>query len=79
VSANPRALGFVRQNGERRFQPVRQVSGFRNRATHGVLPLIEQRVEIVDERLHFARVGTFDAAIAPFVQSCEPRSKVLDG
>ena len=65
----PRPLRLVRNDGERRLQAVRQVARLRDRTADGLLSLVEQRVEIVDERLHFCRVLAVDAPIAPLVQS----------
>ena len=53
--------------------------GLRYRAADGLLPLVEQRVEIVDERLHFCRVLAFDAPITALVQSGKTGPKVVDG
>ena len=73
-----RALSLVRENRQRRLQPVREVAGFRDRATNGLFTAVEQRVEVVHERLHFRRVGSIDATVAALVQSGETRSKVVD-
>ena len=78
LAGSPRALRLVRKDGERRLQPVRQVAGLRDRAPHRLLPLVEQRVEIVDERLHLRRVVAVDAPVAALVQSGKTRSKVVD-
>ena len=51
------ALGFVRQDGERSLQAVCEVSGSRYRALDRLLAVVEQQVEVVDERLHFGGVG----------------------
>ena len=40
--------------------------------------MVEQRVEIVDERLHLGRVVAVDAPIAALVQPGETRPKVVD-
>ena len=54
---------FVREHRERRLQRVRQVAGLRDRAPHGLIAMLEQRVEIVDERLHLAGIPPLDAPI----------------
>jgi hypothetical protein len=49
-------LRFLCEHRERRLQAVRQVARLRDRAADGAFLVLEQRVQIVDERLHFARV-----------------------
>ena len=68
----------MRKDGERRLQAVRQVARLCDRTADGLLPLVEQRVEIVDERLHFGRIFALDAPIAALVQSGKARAKVVD-
>ena len=73
--ALPRLVGdlrLVREHGERRLQRVRQIAGLRDRAPHGLIAMLEQRVEIVDERLHFAGIAPFDAAIPSLAHGGEP-------
>ena len=78
LAGSPRPLRFVRNDGKRRLQAVRQVARLCHRAADGLLPLVEQRVEIVDERLHFCRVIALDAPLAALVQFDKARAKVAD-
>ncbi len=64
-------LRFVRKHRERRLQRVREIAGLGDRAPDGLIAMLEQRVEIVDERLHLARIAPLDAAIAPLVHRGE--------
>jgi hypothetical protein len=45
--------GFLQEDRQRCLQGVRQVAGFGLRAFNDLVALIQQRVEIVHERLHF--------------------------
>ena len=55
AAAPPRPLGLVGDHRQRRLQAVGQVAGPRQRPAHRLFAVVEQRVEVVDERLHLAR------------------------
>ena len=50
------AFGLARQQRQRRLETVREVAGLRNRALHRLLALFDQRVQVVDERLHLGGI-----------------------
>ena len=56
VAERRRALGFLRQHGQRRLQPVREIARLGDGAAHRTRLMFEQRVEIVDQRLDLARI-----------------------
>jgi hypothetical protein len=60
------ALGFLGQYGERRLQPMGQVTGFGQRVPYARIAVNEQSIEVVDKRLHFGRIHTSDLPLAPF-------------
>ena len=64
MAGGGRAFRFICENRKRRFQTVGEIAGFGNRSLHGVLALIEQGVQIVDERLYFPRISADDAPVA---------------
>ena len=47
-----RPVGFVCDDGQRRLQAVRKIASLGNGAFHGPIALFEQRVEVVNQRLH---------------------------
>ena len=67
------ALGLLRQHRERRLQPVREVARLRQRAGHRPLAMLEQGVEIVDERLHLGRIDAVDPPLAAVVHFTQAR------
>ena len=58
------APGFVREHGERGLEAVREVARLRNRPRHGSFAVLEQEIQIVDQRLNLARVNAVEAAAA---------------
>ncbi len=75
----PRAFRLVREDGERRLQTVREIARLGDRALDRFLSMLEQRVEIVDERLHLGRVRAFDSPISPFVKPGKTARRLLIG
>jgi hypothetical protein len=57
-----RAIGFLRQHGERRFQSMCQIAGFGESAFDDAFTMFQQRVEIVDQGLDFSRISSLDSA-----------------
>ena len=70
-------IGFLRQHRERRLETVSEVAGLGQRAPDGLLAVLEQRVEIVDERLHFGRIIAVDAAIATVAEAREALAQMI--
>ena len=68
----------MRKDRERRFQPVRQVTGLGDRAPHGLLPLVEQHVDVIDERLNFSRIHAVDAPLAPACSSASRARRLFN-
>ena len=54
---------FLRQDGQRRLQTVCQIVGFRQRPLHSFFALFKEQIKIVDQWLHFCRIGPFDPAL----------------
>ncbi len=75
VSGRLRAFRFLHQHGQRRLESVREVAGLRERPAHRRIAVIEERVEIVDERLHFGRVLPLETTRAPFPDAGQARSQ----
>ena len=66
-----RAVRFVREHGQRRLQSVGQIAGLRDRATDRDLAVLEQRVQVVDERLDFGRVRPVELPLPAFANQRE--------
>jgi hypothetical protein len=69
----------MRQDGERSLQSVGEISGTRHRALDRLLAVIEQQVEVVDERLHFGGVGPVDEALSPLMDRRQSQTQAIDG
>ncbi len=72
-------VGFVGQHGKRRLEAVREVARPRDGSPHRLFAVLEQHVEIVDERLHFSGVDAVDAAFTTGMHGGQPRSQPVDG
>jgi hypothetical protein len=57
---------------------VREIARLCDGAPNGLLAVIEQPVEIVDEGLHLDRIRTFHSPIAPFVYVGKTPPKAVD-
>jgi hypothetical protein len=71
-------LRFLRQYGERRLQPVGEVRRFADGPLNLLIPVVEQRVQIVDERLHFGGISPFHTTVDPRVDAGQPGAQVRD-
>jgi hypothetical protein len=78
VAGSPRSLCLVSNDRERCLQPVRQVACFGDRAAHRPLTLVQERVQIVDEWLHFRRVASLDTPIPSSVKLDKTGAQVAD-
>ena len=58
---------------------MREIPGLGDRAADRLIALFEQRVEIVDERLHFARVASLEPPIAAFTDATRRSRKSVNG
>ena len=72
------ALRFVREDRERGLQPVREVPRLRDRAPHGAIAVLEQRVQIVDQRLHLRRIRSVEAALGSVLDVAKPPAHALE-
>jgi hypothetical protein len=70
--------GFVREDGERRLETVREVAGLGDRPRDSGLAVFQQEIEIVDQRLNLARVGAVEAAAAPLAHVRQAPPQLLD-
>ncbi len=57
---------------------MREVAGLGDRALHGAFPMLEQGVEVVDERLDLGWVFAVDAPVLSLVQPGQTRPEVVD-
>ena len=71
-------LGFVRQHGQRRLQSMGEVARFRGRPRERLLVVGQQRVEIVDERLHLGRIRAVKPRLDAFLHVGQPPADVVD-
>ena len=69
---------FLRQNGQRRLQSMRKVAGLGLGASNGLLALLKQAIEDVDERLHFRRIAAFDLILAAFANFGEALTQLIE-
>ncbi len=51
---------LLRQHRQRRLQSMRQIARLRQRPPRNPLAMLQQRIEIVHQRLHFRRILPFD-------------------
>jgi hypothetical protein len=75
LASGTRAFGLARQDGQRRLEAVCQVARLGDRTPHRPLAMLEQRVQIVDERLDLARVFADDPPILTLMQPGQTRSQ----
>ena len=76
-----RALGgirFLRQHREWRLEPVREVAGLGERTAHARFAVLEQRVQILDQRLNFRGIVAGDPRLATAANVGEPRSELME-
>jgi hypothetical protein len=76
-----RALGgirFLRQHREWRLEPVREVAGLGERTAHARFAVLEQRVQILDQRLNFRGIVAGDPRLATTANVGEPRSELME-
>ena len=64
LSGGRGARRFLRQNGERRLEAVREVAGLRDRAADRAFAVIEVGVQLVHQRLDLDGVGAGDPRLA---------------
>lgn len=57
---------------------MRQVAGLRDRPPDRLIAVLEQRVEIVDERLHFGGIPSVQASLAAVADSGQPPAQPLE-
>jgi len=72
-----RAARFVSEDREWRFQAVRQIASLGNGASDRGLAMLEQGVEIVDERLHFDGVTLVHAPLPSRLQLAKLRPETI--
>ena len=75
-SGGLRAVGLLREHGERRLQSVREIAGLGLRARDARVARLEQRVEIRHERLHFGGIVAVHQPLAAGVHVREPRAQL---
>jgi hypothetical protein len=57
MSCRSRLLRLVRQHRKGRLQTMREIAGFRDGARDTPLALVEQRVQVIDQRLDLRRIA----------------------
>ena len=72
-------VGFVCDDRKRRLQAVREITGPGDGARDRPIALVEQRVEVVNQRLHLGRVRAFQSMRAAGVQCSEVTPDGIDG
>jgi hypothetical protein len=72
------AFGLLREHGKRRFQAVREVARLGDRARHDALAVGEQRIQIVDERLHLRRIRPAQLAVHAFAHVGETVAHAIE-
>ena len=72
-------VGFMSQHGKWRLEAVREVARTRDGSADCLFAVLEQHVEIVDERLHFSGVDAVDSALTTGMHGGQPRSQPVDG
>jgi hypothetical protein len=59
-----RLLRLLRQHRQRRLQSVREIAGGGQGSGHGARAILEQRVQVVHQRLHLARIVALQSLTA---------------
>jgi hypothetical protein len=77
VSSGVGPLGFLCEHCQRGLQSVREIARFRDGPAHGSFAMVEQRVEVCDERLHFSGVSSVDATFVAAADTGELRSQLV--
>ena len=72
-----RAFGLLREDRQRRLQSVREIAGLGRGLLDPQLPVGEQRVEVVDERLNLRGVDAFEPALRTLAHVEQPRAQLL--
>ena len=65
-------FGFLCEQCQRRLQAVRKIAGLGHCPLHGLVLVIEEGVQVIDERLHFCRVGAVDPPLRTGVDCGQP-------
>ena len=78
VTGGAGALRFLRQHRERCLETVREIAGLRDRAPHGVIAVLEKRVQIGDERLDFGRIAPGDLMLPSVANGSQLRAHVVE-
>ena len=78
MSYRSHLLRLVRQHCQRRLQAMRKIAGLCHRARHAALTLVEQRIQLIDDRLHLCRINTVDARVDAFVHGREAVAQSID-
>ena len=73
-----RLLRLLQQERERRLQSVREIARLRHRARDLLLPIREQRVQLIDERLHLGRIVAGDAPFAAVAHGGEALAQSIE-
>ena len=67
------AFGLLRQHRQRGFETVCEIARLRERSAYRLVAVIEERVEIIHQRLHFGRIPSIDPAAAAVANAGQSR------
>ena len=73
------ALGLAGDDRQRRLQAVGKIAGPRQGPPHRLGPMTQQRVEVVDERLHLLGERPVDTRVVAGVHPRQPRAQPRQG
>ena len=73
------AIGIPREQGQRRLQAMRHVCGALGGASHARVACLQQRVQIVHERLDLRRVRACQSRMRAAVHVSQPHAQEIDG
>jgi hypothetical protein len=79
--AETRALdlgGILRQHRQRRLEDMRQIAGRRLGPPYRLFAMLEQRVQVADERLHLGGIIAVDSRRTTITHRRQPRPEAVD-
>jgi hypothetical protein len=78
VSCRSHLLGLVRQYRQRCLQTMCEIAGLGDGTRNAPLTILEERIQVVDQRLHFRWIATGNARVRAFMNGHEPIAEFIN-